>query len=546
MAFRGWLKQSTAVTITCLMIDSSDHITGKTGLAAGITKYLIQAGSSAGAITPTTAEIDATNIKGLYSLALTTAHTNTLGELALHLTASGADPVDDWWIVSARLPDDLAYPATSGRSMVVDAAGLVDANMVKAGPTGSGTAQTARDLGLGIPAAAPGANGGLPTTNGTKLNQTADLTAGQTIAATVAGAVGSVTGNVGGNVVGSVGSVTADVGITQAGADKVWSSAARSLTTFGTLVADMATAVWGAATRTLSAFGFTVATNSDTNVTAIKTQTDKLAFTVANKVDANTLAVGGTTQTARDLGLGIPAASPGANGGLPTTNGTKLNQTVDLTAGQSVGVSGTVTLAATQPNYAPAKAGDAMTLTAAYDAAKAAAQAATALSNATWTDAKAGYLTGAVALEASLTAMKGAGWTTETLKAIDALIVAARADIASLVGTPVFTVLSPVTPSGTIQIVHGYDYSGTHAPTLTIGNTYDLTSATNVEFKYDPDDATALPGAWSVSNPNLSTQAIVWTVPAAAFMRPMNTVIYAEATVAGAKVSLGTYNLIVL
>jgi hypothetical protein len=59
---------------------------------------------------------------------------------------------------------------------------------------------------------APGANNGLPTTNGTKLNQTVDLTAGQTIAATVAGAVGSVTGNVGGNVVGSVASVIGAVG----------------------------------------------------------------------------------------------------------------------------------------------------------------------------------------------------------------------------------------------------------------------------------------------------------------------------------------------
>ena len=47
---------------------------------------------------------------------------------------------------SARQIDDLAYPATAGRSMVVDAAGLVDANMVKAGPSGSGTAQTAGDI----------------------------------------------------------------------------------------------------------------------------------------------------------------------------------------------------------------------------------------------------------------------------------------------------------------------------------------------------------------------------------------------------------------
>ena len=47
---------------------------------------------------------------------------------------------------AARQVDDLAYPATTGRSMVVDSAGLVDANAVKLGPTGAGTAQTAGDL----------------------------------------------------------------------------------------------------------------------------------------------------------------------------------------------------------------------------------------------------------------------------------------------------------------------------------------------------------------------------------------------------------------
>jgi hypothetical protein len=54
---------------------------------------------------------------------------------------------------SARQVDDLAYPATSGRSLVVDTSGLVDANTVKLGPTGSGTAQTARDIGAGVIAA---------------------------------------------------------------------------------------------------------------------------------------------------------------------------------------------------------------------------------------------------------------------------------------------------------------------------------------------------------------------------------------------------------
>lgn len=54
-----------------------------------------------------------------------------------------------------------------------------------------------------------------------------------------------------------------------------------------------------------------------------------------------------------------------ANKLLTDTDG---HVTADVTG--TVTVSGNVTLAASQPNYAPAKAGDAMTLTSAYDAAK--------------------------------------------------------------------------------------------------------------------------------------------------------------------------------
>ncbi len=41
-------------------------------------------------------------------------------------------------------------PATAGRTLVVDSSGLGDANTVKLGPSGSGTAQTARDLGASV------------------------------------------------------------------------------------------------------------------------------------------------------------------------------------------------------------------------------------------------------------------------------------------------------------------------------------------------------------------------------------------------------------
>lgn len=74
--------------------------------------------------------------------------------------------------------------------------------------------------------------------------------------------VGNITGNLSGSVgsvTGAVGSVTADVGITQTGADKVWASAARTLTSFGTLVAD----IWASATRTLTSFGTLTADAAD-------------------------------------------------------------------------------------------------------------------------------------------------------------------------------------------------------------------------------------------------------------------------------------------
>ncbi len=81
--------------------------------------------------------------------------------------------------------------------------------------------------------------------------------------------------------------------------------------------------------------------------------------------------------------------------GATTLTGIVLatNASNDIRGVTASTVTGTVTLATSQPNYAPSKAGDAMTLTAAYDAAKTAAQAATALSTAIWTSGLATSLT---------------------------------------------------------------------------------------------------------------------------------------------------------
>ncbi len=98
------LKQSTAVDITILMVESATHILGKTGLSAGLTIYLSKGAGTPAVITPTVTELDATNVPGLYKLALTTTHTNTLGEFQLHITGSGADPTDVTHQVVLDLP----------------------------------------------------------------------------------------------------------------------------------------------------------------------------------------------------------------------------------------------------------------------------------------------------------------------------------------------------------------------------------------------------------------------------------------------------------
>lgn len=190
---------------------------------------------------------------------LATLPTNTPGGVMVKISLSGAEMTGDNITVvcidaagaewcdqiiniqtSTRGVADLAYPATSGRSMVVDASGLVDANTVKLGPSGSGTAQTARDIGTSVLLSSGTGTGQLSLSSGAVLLQATqtgvtiptvtnltnapgagDFTAtmktsiGTAVAASavasVTGAVGSVTGNVGGNVTGSVGSVVGAV-----------------------------------------------------------------------------------------------------------------------------------------------------------------------------------------------------------------------------------------------------------------------------------------------------------------------------------------------
>lgn len=128
-------------------------------LASGDFKTALDGGTSGNLGTLPTNTPGAAYVK----FTLSTSEMNGGNATVMCVDAAGAEWCDLCFNIptAARQIDDLAFPATSGRSMVVDGAGLVDANMVKMGPTGSGTVQTARDIGLALPALGPGASGGL-------------------------------------------------------------------------------------------------------------------------------------------------------------------------------------------------------------------------------------------------------------------------------------------------------------------------------------------------------------------------------------------------
>jgi len=141
----------------------------------------------------------------------------------------------------------------------------------------------------------------------------------------------SVTGNVGGNVVGSVASVTADVGITQAGADKVWTSAARTLTSLGSaLVAE----IWNALTSGMTTAGSIGKKLADWVVGTIDTYTGntkqtgdnyaRLGAPIGASISADIAAIEAQTDDIGVAGAGLTALGDARLANLDATISSRL------------------------------------------------------------------------------------------------------------------------------------------------------------------------------------------------------------------------------
>lgn len=297
------LKQSTAVVVSFgPFVDKTDGVTPETGLVSAIdhasTGILLSKNGGALTIRHATVTASTYDAYGNYRVTLDTTDTNTVGSLRMQFieTATCLPVWQDFTIVEEAVFDALfagsapgyLQPATPGRTLVVDASGLADANMVKMGPSGSGTAQTARDIGASVLLSSGTGTGQLSFTSGilkvdvdtiktnpvvnagtvtfptgATLASTTNITAGTITTATnltnaptagdftatmktsigtavAASAVASVTGNVGGNVTGSVGSVAAG-GIT---ASSIAADAIGASELAADAVAEIAGAVW--------------------------------------------------------------------------------------------------------------------------------------------------------------------------------------------------------------------------------------------------------------------------------------------------------------
>lgn len=114
------IKQTTAYNRAFLLVASSDHITGLTGVTTNT--IVVQGYKNAAPATTLTAVVTELG-NGYYNAALKTSDTSVLGDLAFHISAPSADPTDFIDQVAANiLGDTLPANVTQVSGAAVNAA----------------------------------------------------------------------------------------------------------------------------------------------------------------------------------------------------------------------------------------------------------------------------------------------------------------------------------------------------------------------------------------------------------------------------------------
>jgi len=268
------LKQSTALTVPFFAHDVNGD--GVTGLVdAGFTKRISKDGGAFAAMTVTISELE----NGWYSLPLSTAHSDTLGLATVSLSHASIKRVNLQFRVHARLPDDLATPTNITAGTITTVTTLtnlpaITANWLTAVGIAAAALNGKGDWNIGKTGYALSTAGVQAIWDALTSALTAAGSIGKKLADWVLGSDSKVilSNNAHtGAVVPTVTAVTNDVGVTQAGADKVWASATRTLTAFSTALALSVWDVLETAIATASSIGLKVKTNLDAAISSRST-----------------------------------------------------------------------------------------------------------------------------------------------------------------------------------------------------------------------------------------------------------------------------------
>jgi len=221
-----YLKQSTAVTLKIgPFLDDTDGKTSETALT--IAQADVRLSKNGGDIAQKTEATSCTHDElGVYGCPIDATDTATLGRLQLWVHESGALPVwHEFLVIPANVYDSLF----STDKLQVDVTQLLGTAWLTPGVAGTpdvnakllgGTAQTGNDVGADV--------NDILTDTGTTLD--ALIKDIPTVAEFEARSILAADYVVVSDTIAGVTAVTNDVGITQAGADKVWGTAARALT----------------------------------------------------------------------------------------------------------------------------------------------------------------------------------------------------------------------------------------------------------------------------------------------------------------------------
>ena len=318
-------QSTTAYPLVFLMVLSSDHITGATGLSPTVT-----ISKSGGAFaSPSGAVSELAN--GWYKVAGSATDTSTLGPLILHATAATADPTDTTYEVVAYNPQDSVHlgltslpntAVTTNASLLTSGTGT-DQLSVSAGKTLLQATQT----GVTIPTVATVTNQLTAAAIATGVWQ--DATAGDF---TASGSIGKslfTTGNAPGTTSGIalVSSLPSAAPTAAAVATAVWTDTTGSdFTTSGSIGKSLAPATLG--TSPGSAGGFFIAgTNAATTITSSSGNALTLSSTGSNGI--------GMAVSGNGSGAGIKATGGATGSGVYALGGSTSGAGLQALAGAS-------------------------------------------------------------------------------------------------------------------------------------------------------------------------------------------------------------------